>query len=155
MQIPIVWDLIKQFKRRCKLRGWWASPYEDVIYAGGEYHNFLCAKRVYPKTFKIISLNNLYPVRENDTMYRLVNVSYTAWILQEKPPEDIFRILDEDQGMRSHIAVYDLSEAYFEKPICIKLNETSSIVFREFERFLREEYRLSLVDRLLLRAERS
>lgn len=148
--IPIVWDLIKQFKRQCRSMGWWVSLYEDIIYASGEYHNFLCAKKVYPKTFKAISLSNLYPIRENDIMYRLVNVSYTAWILQEKPSEDIFVILAENQNMRMHVAVYDLSEAYSRNPICMKLNETGSIVFQEFEKFLRDEYRLNLVNKLPL-----
>lgn len=147
--IPVIWDLIKQFKRQCKLMGWWASLYEDIVYADGEYHNFFCAKKVYPKTFRVISLSSLYPVRENDMIYRLVSVSYVAWILQEKPPEDIFKMLDEDQRMRRRVAVYDLSEAYSEKPVCIRLNETNSVVFREFERFLKEEYNINLVNKLL------
>lgn len=146
--IPVVWDLIRQFKHQCRLMGWWVSPYEDVIYASGEYHNFLCTRRVYPKTFKIITFSHLYPVRENDVFYRLVNISYTAWIFQEKPPEDILLMVIRDSDMRKHVAIYDLSEAYSERTICMKINETRSIVFQEFEKFLKSEYRLDLVSRL-------
>ncbi|MEM2273026.1 MAG: hypothetical protein QXX56_02275 [Candidatus Bathyarchaeia archaeon] len=146
--IPVVWDLIRQFKHQCRLMGWWVSPYEDIVYAEGEYHNFLCARKVYPKTFKTIAFSNLYPVRENDVFYRLVNVSYTAWIFQERPPEDIFAIIAVDRDMRKHIAIYDLSEAYSKGPICMKINETKSIVFQEFEKFLKNEYYIELVNRL-------
>lgn len=148
--IPLVWDLIRQFKRHCKSMGWWVSPYEDVIYADGEYHNFICAKKVHPKTFRAIAFNQRYPVRESDRLYRLVNISYMAWIFQEKPSGDIFAILAEDQDIRRHTAIYDLSDAYSERAICIKVNETKSIVFQEFERFLRDEYCLNLINRLPL-----
>ncbi|MEM1586665.1 MAG: hypothetical protein QXX99_04305 [Candidatus Bathyarchaeia archaeon] len=143
--IPVVWDLIKQFKHRCRSMGWWVSPYEDVIYAEGKYHNFLCVRRVYLKTFKAIALSHFYPVRENDMLYRLVNISYMAWILQEKPTEDILMTVAGDHDMRKHVAVYDLSEAYSEKTICRKINETRSIVFQEFEKFLKNVYHIDLV----------
>lgn len=146
--IPLVWDLIKQFKCQCKLMGWWVSPYEDIIYAGGEYHNFFCARKVYPKTFKVISLSHIYPVRENDIFYRLVNVSYTAWIFQERPSEDMFMMVASDHDMQKHIAIYDLSGAYSERPICIKINETKSIVFQEFEKFLKNEYNIDLINKM-------
>lgn len=153
--VPIVWDLVKQFKQRCRLMGWWVSPYDDIIYADGEYHNFLCVKRVYPRTFRAIAFSHLYPIRENDMFYRLVNISYTAWILQERPYEDIFMMVAEDRDMQKHMAIYDLSEAYFGRPICARVNETRSIVFREFERFLKSEYNIEMINKLpSIRSER-
>lgn len=154
--LPIVWDLVKQFKRRCRLLGWWVSQYDDIIYVNGEYHNLLCAKRVYPKTFRVIARSHFHPLRENDMLYRLVNISYTAWIFQEKPHEDIFVIVAENENLRKHMAIYDLSETYSGRPICMKINETKSIVFQEFERFLKSEYHINMVNKLFpLRPERT
>ncbi|MEM1515712.1 MAG: hypothetical protein QXH24_06700 [Candidatus Bathyarchaeia archaeon] len=107
--------------------------------ADGEYHNFLCVKRVYPKTFRVIALSHLHPVRENDVLCKLVNISYTAWILQERPHEDIFVMVTENKKMQKHMAVYDLSEIYSGKPVYTRINETKSVVFQELERFLRSE----------------
>lgn len=147
-RIPMVWDLIDQFKRKCKMRGWWVSKYEDVIRADGAYHVFLWARRVHPKTFRSVTLSHCYPIRENELSYKVVNVSYTAWVFPERPPESILAIICEDSFLRKCTAIYDLSEAYYEKPICLKFNETDSIVFREFEVFLKSEYCIDLVSRL-------
>lgn len=152
--IPAIWDLIRRFKSQCRSMGWWVSPYDDIVCVGGEYHNFICTKRVYPKTFKIIALNNVYPLRENDIYYRLINVSYRAWVIQEKPPEDVYLILAENRDLREHTAIYDLSEATSDKPTCIKMNETKSVVFQEFERFLREECRINLVSKTMFTQSR-
>lgn len=38
----------------------------------------------------------------------------------------------------------DLDQAYAVRGICLKLNETDSVVFQEFERFLNREYKIEL-----------
>lgn len=152
-RIPMVWDLIEQFKHKCKMRGWWVSRYEDVIQANGEYHVFLWARRVHPKTFRSITLSQCYPVREHELSYKVVNVSYTAWVFPEKPPESIFMFICEDSLLRRCTAIYDLSEVYCGKPECLKLNETNSVVFREFEGFLESDYNIDLVSKLPLPAK--
>jgi hypothetical protein len=147
-RVPRVWDLLDQFKRRCDLRGWWSSKYEDIVRANGEYHSFIWARRVHPKTFRVIASNRLRPIRENDLSYRIVNVSYAAWIFPEKPQGSILLIMSEDQSLRKTTAIYDLSDVYCGGFICLKINETKSVVFHEFESFLKSEYQIDFVSGL-------
>jgi len=42
------------------------------------------------------------------------------------------------------VALYDLNQAYRGELTCLKLNETGSLVFQEFERFLNAEYGIKL-----------
>jgi len=42
----------------------------------------------------------------------------------------------ENTELLRRTAIYDLSWAYSGKPLCLKLNETDSQVFKEFENFL-------------------
>ena len=144
---PRVWELIDQFKRKCKLRGWWVSEYEDIIQANGEYHNFLWARKVYPKTFKSVITNSYCPIREG-LSYRIINVSYTAWLFPEPPLESLILFIARNPRLLKSIALYDLSKAYMGRDLCLKLNETNSVVFREFESFLEREYGLNLISRL-------
>lgn len=45
-----------------------------------------------------------------------------------------------DSELSKKTALYDLSEVYQGKPLCLKLNETDSLVFEEFEKFLKKTY---------------
>ncbi|MBS7625020.1 hypothetical protein KEJ29_05535, partial [Candidatus Bathyarchaeota archaeon] len=54
VKVPRVWDLISQFKIRCREKGWWVSEYEDVVNVNGEYHCLFGVRKVYPKTFKSV-----------------------------------------------------------------------------------------------------
>ncbi|MCX8171576.1 MAG: hypothetical protein N3E47_06375 [Candidatus Bathyarchaeota archaeon] len=127
--------------------GWWVSEYEDIVNANGEYHSFLCVRKVYPKTFKSVITNHCAPIREGAS-YRIVNVSYMAWIFQEPPPKSLILIVIDDSNILRSTALYDLSEVYAGKPIYSRLNETRSIVFHEFEKFLETEYGLNFTERL-------
>jgi hypothetical protein len=48
--------------------------------------------------------------------------------------------LIEAYGFQEKTAIYDLSQVYQGKLICLKLNATQSLVFREFESFLSENW---------------
>ncbi|MBS7606422.1 hypothetical protein KEJ14_01070 [Candidatus Bathyarchaeota archaeon] len=145
--LPKVWELIDRFKHICKSRGWWVSEYEDVINANGEYHNFLWARKIYPRTFKSVVSNHFCPIRDG-LSYRIVNVSYTAWIFSEPPIENLISFVIDNPHLLRSTALYDLSKAYMGSRLCLKLNETESIVFREFEDFLEKEYGLNLINKL-------
>ena len=147
VRLPGIWELIDQFKRICRLRGWLASDYEDVVYANGEYHNFLWARKIYPRTFRSVITNHYCPIREG-LSYKIVNISYTAWISPERLPENLISFITENPCLLKSTALYDLSEAYFGKQTCLKLNETKSVVFQEFERFLEKKYDVNFVNRV-------
>jgi len=67
-----------------------------------------------------------------------------AWVLPEAPSESITRIVVKSPQLSRRIAIYDLSEVYAGKPICLRQNETKSVVFHEFEKFLAIEYDIKL-----------
>lgn len=59
----------------------------------------------------------------------------------------------ENPELSKRTAIYDLSWVYEGKLICLKLNETDSIVFREFERFLEERWGVELIPAYKLLAQ--
>jgi len=52
------------------------------------------------------------------------------------------RVITENPALLKTNAIYDLSEVYSGTPICLKLNETDSEVFKEFEKFLEKEWKM-------------
>jgi hypothetical protein len=137
--IPKVWELLKYFKGQCQSKGYKTSEYGDWVKTGGEYHNFLWTRTVHPSTFEKIAMSRKFAIRKGIS-YQVVNVSYTAWVFPETPPEKLMQIVTENPELSRTIAIYDLSWAYAGKPVCLKLNGTNSMVFKEFEKFLQERW---------------
>lgn len=138
LTIPKVWELLENFKRNCKSKGWKTSQYGDWVKRGGKYHNFLWTRTVHPSTFEKIAISRRFAIRQG-LSYQIVNLSYAAWVFPKSPPEMLMRIVAENSELSKRIAIYDLSLAYAGKPVCLKLNETDSPVFQEFERFLEKK----------------
>ncbi len=135
LSIPKVWELLNRFKGQCESKGWKTSEDGDWVKKGDEYHNFLWTRTVHPSTFEKVATNNRCAIR-NGISYQIVDVSYTAWVFPETPSEELMQIVTENPELTRRNAIYDLSFAYAGKPVCLRLNETDSTVFREFERFL-------------------
>jgi len=139
-QILKIWDLVDNFKEYCrKSKGWNVCENDDLIEAEKEYHRFIWINRLCPNTFKRVIGNPLCYFRDGISL-RAVRLSYTAWVLPETPSESITKLIAEEPQTSAKIAIYDLSEAYASRPVCSKLNETKSVVFHEFEKFLSIEY---------------
>ena len=139
LRIPKVWELLDRFKDQCQLKGWKISEHEDwVKTSDDEYHNFLWVQTVHPSTFEKIAANHKCAIRKG-VSYQVVDVSYTAWLFPQSPPENLMETVKENPELSRRTAIYDLSWAYTGKPLCLKLNETDSMVFKEFERFLKEK----------------
>ena len=139
LPIPKVWKLIDLFKDQCQMKGWKSSEHEDWVKTGDEeYHNFLWIQTVHPSTFEKIAVNHKCAIRKG-VSYQVVDVSYTAWLFPQSPPENLMQMVNENPELSRRTAIYDLSLAYAGKPLCLKLNETDSTVFKEFEKFLQEE----------------
>ncbi len=71
--------------------------------------------------------------------YKVVDVSYTAWLFPQTPPPRVVARVLNTRELSRRTAIYDLSEAYEGQPACTRLNQTQSPVFQEFENFLIEE----------------
>jgi hypothetical protein len=139
LPIPKVWELIDRFKDACQFKGWKISEHEDWIKTGdNEYHNLLWIQTIHPSTFEKIALNHKCAIREGIS-YQVVDISYTAWLFPQSPPEKLMQIIKENPELSRRTAIYDLSLAYAGKNLCLKLNETDSMVFDEFEKFLAQE----------------
>jgi len=143
INIPRVWELLRRFKDECRSRGWNASENEDWINLDQQYHNFLWARAIHPSTFKKIATSRKCAVHKG-VSYQVVDVSYTAWLFPETPPEELLHAVAENPELSKRTAIYDLSWAYSGKPVCLKLNETDSPVFREFESFLEKKWGVEL-----------
>jgi len=72
--------------------------------------------------------------------YHVVDVTYTAWLLSEPPPEELWKTVMADPTLAEKTAIYDLSNLNSDEPICPKLNSTKSKVFIEFENFLTRKF---------------
>ena len=136
--IPKVWDLLKHFKNWCRSRGWKTSENEDWVMTDDDYHNFLWIRTIHPSTFEKVAANRKCAIRQG-LSYKVVDVSYTAWLFPRTPPEELVQRVANSPELSRRTAIYDLSWAYEGKPVCVKLNETESPVFREFENFLKDK----------------
>jgi hypothetical protein len=138
LSIPKIWELLKSFKEWCKGKGW-RSDEEDWIRLGHEFHDFVWVKNVQPSTFRKVTENPKCTVLDGFS-YRVVNASYVAWLFQESPSDSIVQTLVDDPRLCARTALYDFSQVYRGDPTCLKLNGTKSQVFDEFERFLFENW---------------
>ena len=136
---PKVWSLIDSFKEHCRLKGWETCENEDLVKTDdGNYHIFLWTQTIHPSTFEKIASNHKCAIRRG-TSYEVVDVSYMAWLFQEKPPEFIIMRIKKNPELSKKTALFDLSDAHTDEALCRKLNKTKSNVFMEFEQFLEEK----------------
>ena len=136
-----VWEILDKFKFFCGRFGWKTSEGEDWVEMEDDYHNFLLARDVHPSSFKRITLDKKCVVQEG-TSYRVVEAAYTAWLFSETPSEELVSTICENPAFSKSIALYDFSQVAKGKNLCVKLNDTGSCVFREFESFLQSEMKV-------------
>jgi ABC-type microcin C transport system duplicated ATPase subunit YejF len=143
MKMPKVWEILRKFKGKCECRGWKTSESEDWVGVGDEYHNFLLTRNIHPSSFKSIASNRKCVIREGSS-YRVVEASYTAWLFSESPSEVFVKTIFENPDFCKRIALYDLSPLLEGKNLCFKFNHTDSLVFQEFENFLKNELNVKI-----------
>ena len=137
LNIPKVWEILDRFKDFCQSKEWKTSKHEDWVMADNKYHNFLWVRKVYPSTFLKVATNHKCAIHEG-VSYQVVKTTYTAWVFPEKPPKMLVQTVIDNEELLKGTAIYDLSSVYAGRPLCLRLNETDSVVFREFEKFLQE-----------------
>lgn len=141
-----VWDFIERFKEMCRRRGWGVYRDEDLIYDGSNYHHLVLVRRTYFETFRRI-ISTTYQSIKDGNSYRIVNVSYIAWISEGALPRSVVEFLARRPDLLERVALYDLSPLQSNRHICLIINRTGSIVFRELEDFLtRNGLRLTSIE---------
>jgi hypothetical protein len=144
VHFPKIWKIIDEFKDWCRSIGWENRENEDWIKTeDNKYHTFLWMPTIHITTFEKIASRSKIGIRKGER-YEVVNVSYMAWLLQEKPPRYLINAIQENPDLAQRTALYDLSCVYAGEGVCQKLNETQSIVFQEFEKFLEDELQIKL-----------
>jgi hypothetical protein len=143
LSLPRVWELLKSFKEWCGRKGWKTSEDSDWIRIDHEYHDFVWAANVQHSTFIKVSRNPKCTFHDGFT-YRVVNASFVAWLFQQQPSRELLQALAESADLYERTALYDLSQVYKGNPVCLKLNATKSLVFKEFEAFLAENWGVSV-----------
>jgi len=138
LDFPKIWELLKSFKDQCRSRGWKTSGFEDWVKTGDGYHNFLWIRTIHPSTFEKVAAKHKCVIRKNIS-YDIVDVSYTAWLFPQTPSKKLVETVANNSELSRRTAIYDLSWAYAGRPVCLRLNETDSTVFQEFEQFLTEK----------------
>jgi len=141
MNISGIWEILTNFKRFCRLRGWKTSENEDWVELNEDYHNFLSTRNVTFTSFKAI-ISNRKCVVQKGLFYTVVEPTHLAWLFSEVPSEDLFRTVLDNPDFSRRIAIFDLSPMLDGKNTCIKLNNTDSPVFQQFETFLRSDLKV-------------
>lgn len=142
LPFPAIWSLIDSFKEQCLLNGWETCETEDWVKTDdGKYHSFLWTQTIHPSTFERIASNHKCGIRRG-TFYEVVNISYIAWLFQERPPKFLISQVKKNPELAKKTAIFDLSCVYTGEKVCRKFNETESSVFKEFEQFLEEEWEI-------------
>ena len=134
---PETWKLLHLFKLRCSSKGWKTSENYDWVFADEKYHTFVWTKIIYPSTFeRILSIGKC--IVKEGLYYRVVDAAYFAWLFKNPLPQSLLdKILSTNEILKK-TAIYDLSEIYKGKNVCLRINKTDSQVFKEFEMFLKE-----------------
>jgi hypothetical protein len=137
---PPIWNLIESFKKQCCSIGWETCESEDWIKTGdGKYHLLLWTKTIHSSTFeKIVNRGKCGISRGNS--YEVVEIAYISWLFEKSPPENLFTWIKENPELKRKIAIFDLSGTYTGTNICRRFNQTESNVFKEFEKFLQENW---------------
>lgn len=122
------------------MRGWGTYETEDLVRTEDDkYHIFLWTKTIHHSTFERIAANRKCGIRCNGS-YKVVDISYMAWLFQERPPEFLSSFIEENPELTQRIAIFDLTGAYTGETLCRRFNETESSVFEEFEQFLEDNW---------------
>lgn len=136
LSFPKIWELFSEFNECCIDKDWITHDDNSLIEAGKEFHKFFWIRNLHAYTFKSILQNTACAISDGVT-YKTIQPNYIAWVLPEPPIGNIWLyLIKEAPGLSNKLALYDLSRIYDGEPTCLKVNETKSIVFHEFERFL-------------------
>jgi hypothetical protein len=138
MKMTRILEILNNFKRSCKHQGWKTCEDEDWVQTDEGFHSFLWTRDITPSSFKRVASERKCVIREG-LAYRVVQASYTAWLLPQTPPENLVRIVTENPDFSGRIAVYDLSMLLEGEKTCPRINNTMSSVFQEFENFLKQK----------------
>lgn len=138
MRMLKIWEILNKFKKVCKRRGWKTCENDDWVEIDKNYHSFVCAGDIHSSSFRKIASGKKCTIREGHS-YNVVEASYVAWLFSRKPSQSLMETVLDIPDFCETTAMYDLSPLLDGKRFCLKLNNTGSAVFQEFETFLQED----------------
>jgi len=143
MRIQEIWTTLEKFMDSCEIRGWKTSKKNYWVETEKGYHNFLWTKHIHLSSFISITASRKCVVQKGQS-YQVVDASYTAWLFAEEPSKTLLEAAYENPEITKRTAIYNLNPISKGKSQILKLNETDSPVFHEFERFLVETLEIKL-----------
>jgi hypothetical protein len=138
-----VWEILSRFMRVCKHMGWKTSEDDNWVEVSNSVHSLVWTTEVHPSSFRRIVSNKKCVIKEG-VCYHVVEPSYTAWLFSQSPSDEVLRTVTGNSAFSDKVALYDLSHLSHGENVCVKLNNTDSLVFKEFEDFLEEELKVKL-----------
>jgi hypothetical protein len=143
MTMSRIWEVLTNFKKHCTIQGWRTSENEDWFELNHDYHNFLSTKNVSPTSFKAIITNRKCVVHKGP-LYTVVEPSHLAWLFSEPPTQELLSTIRKNPDFSRRVALFDLSPMLKGNNTCLKLNNTDSPIFHEFETFLQNELKVKI-----------
>jgi hypothetical protein len=137
-----IFNIVHQFKHRCKTKGWGVLEPEEVIQRDNQMINILWTRAIHPATFNRIARDETYTVRDGRG-YHPIHVSYNAWISATPISNAFKRTLRKHPQLLERNAIYTLRLEDTERT-AKTLNKTHSHVLQEFEQFLKDEQSFEL-----------
>jgi hypothetical protein len=140
-------ELLRHFKTECLTKGWKASETEEWIKADDGYHALFC-------TSPSVNIYSLTKIAERSKClvieggaYRVVDAAYTAWLLPEPSEhiqQELVRAISKNPQLAKRTALYCFQTANTGILECSARNVTDSKVFKQFEKFLKDNIGINL-----------
>lgn len=132
-----IMGLVRRFES-IERQGWKWQEWGDVVEVDGKYHAFLVSAmlRISDSSFMNVSKKRTAALEDKTGGVRYLSISYQAWILGTNSNRltNLLRQLANENTSRTN-AVYCLAS---NRTTCFVYNNTDSVVFKQFERFLED-----------------
>jgi len=143
-QIPTPLSLVEGFFQHCREMGWITGEFLDFVKHEDKYYCFVWVKSSYQGRIPEILMDDRSSILEEGG-YGVRRLHFKALIFQEPPPSSVVSAVAGNSELSDRVAIYDLSPLYKGEEVCKCLNETGTLVYQEFEDFLRKRYCATLV----------
>lgn len=143
-QVPTPLSLVELFFEHCREMGWITGEFLDFVKHDDKYYCFVWVKSSYQERIPEILMDNRSSILEEGG-YGIRRLNYRALIFQDPPPPSLVSTVAGNSRLSERVAVYDLSPLYRGDEVCRCLNGTGTLVYHEFEDFLRRRYSVTFV----------
>lgn len=137
-------ECVERFMDYCSKKSSWKTfNTENLVQTETGFHRFVLVESPQLGNLKDAVKHSRVFIRDEEG-YRSVTAKFTAFVSFEPISAGLLLLFEEDPSLSSWLSLYDLGSAVKNSSTFSKINLTNSEVFLEFEKFLREVYRINL-----------